>query len=129
MQQALAQASRTIDVDAAVIRFAFGAHDLASADRAPVGKMENAVAARMVFVRDHFNDLGNYIPAALDQHEIADLQPQARDLIGIVQGGAADSRAADRDRAQNGHRRQFARPATCTAISSTFVMAERLANL
>ena len=111
VQQALAQASRTIDVDAAVIDFAFGRARPRFRRPGTGGEDGNRRAARMVFVCDHFNDLGNDIAAALDQHEVADLHPEARDLVGVVQGGAGDSGAADEDRAQHGDRRQLAGPA------------------
>ena len=61
----------------------------------------------MIFVFDHLRDLGDHVAAALDLHPVADLHAQALDLVHVVQGGVADGRAADGNRRQHRHRREF----------------------
>ena len=60
------------------------------------------------FVRHHRDHLRDHVAGALDDDGVAVADVLARDLVLVVQGGAADDDAADGDRLQLGHRRQRA---------------------
>src|SRR5579862_2620433 len=61
----------------------------------------------MVLVFDDLGDLGNDIATALDFDPVADAEAHSLDPVGIVQGGAADGDAADKDRIEHRGRRQL----------------------
>ncbi len=56
----------------------------------------------MIFVVNDFRDLGDDIAAALDGDEVANLDAEAFDLVGVVERGAGDGGAADEDGSECG---------------------------
>src|SRR5258706_12157256 len=75
--------------------------------RTMLGHLETLVSAGMRVVIDHFHDFGNHAAAALHLHPVADSDPEAFNLVHVVQGRARDCRAADRHRLEPCHRSQF----------------------
>ena len=65
-----------------------------------LGHLELLVAARMLLVLDHLHHFRNHIAAALDLDPVADLYSEPLDLIHVVQRGARNRRAANRNRLQ-----------------------------
>src|SRR5690349_21671689 len=110
MQNRFAQLCRAVDIDAPVIRLTFRAHYVPAAHRAALGHMERLVPARMVLVFHHLYDLRDYIAAALHLYPVADLDPEAFDLVHVVQRGPAHSRSADWNRLEMSDRSQLSRP-------------------
>jgi len=108
MQQAFAQLGRTLCIHAAMVCFSGGAQNFPAAFRTMAGELEGARSARVIFVRHDFDDLGDHIPATLDQYPVADLDSEPIDLVLIVQGGAFHRSPPDRDRPQRRKRREFA---------------------
>ena len=102
VEEAAGEAGGAGEVDAAVVGFAFGAVDLAVADRAVFGEVEFFVAARVLGVFDDLDDFGDDVAAALDFDVVADEEAEALDLVGVVEGGAGDGGAADGDRRERG---------------------------
>src|SRR5215472_11420940 len=94
------QFGRTGRIDTTMIGLALHAHHVAAALGATLRHLEGLVAARVILVVDDFNDFRNYVAAALDQDPISDFDPQALDLILVVQGSTADCGSADRNRLQ-----------------------------
>src|SRR5579883_3185184 len=75
--------------------------DGSPADRAIVGQMVDLLVAGAAL--DHrFDDLGNHLAGALDQHPVADAQVFALDIALVVQGGPLDGYAANVDRFEQG---------------------------
>src|SRR5204863_10142211 len=103
MQNGLAQLGRTVGVDAAVIGFAFGAHNLRAAFRTSLRHVESLVSAGMIFVFDYLGDFGNDVSTTLYLHPIADLDAEALDLVHVMKSRVANGGAANRDRSQHGH--------------------------
>ncbi len=93
-------------IDAAVVGFALGALDLGTADRAAIGKGEEAGAAGLV--GENGDDLGDDVAAALHTDGVADEQAERGDLVGVVEGGAGDGDAADRDGREHRDRGELA---------------------
>ena len=88
-----------------MIGFAFGADNVASANRASLRHLERFVTAGMVFVFHHARDFRDYVATTFDFHPVADLYPEAFDFIHVVERGTADRGAADRNRLQRRYRR------------------------
>ncbi len=61
----------------------------------------------MIFVFDDLRDFGDHVAAALDFDPVADFHAEALDVVHVMQGGAADRGAADGDRLQRRHGREF----------------------
>ena len=108
VEQAAGEARGAVDVDAAVVDFAFGADDFAVAVGAVGGEVELLVAAGMLFVLDDLDDLGDDVAAALDFDVVADEEAEALDLVGVVEGGAADGGASDGNGSEPGDGRELA---------------------
>src|SRR5712691_4254423 len=80
--------------------------------------MDGAAAFRAILrhakrppARAFFSNLqhmGDHFPRSLDQHRVADLRTPPLDLVHVVEGGAADSDAADLHWLQHRHRRERA---------------------
>src|SRR5437667_2255576 len=83
-----------------MIGFTLGPYHMAAADRAALRHLERLAPSRMIFVVENPCDLGNHIAAALDFDPVADLPAEPFDLVHVVQRGAADGGAADRNRLQ-----------------------------
>lgn len=64
--------------------FAFLPLQMAAAGRAAFGKDDRPAVGRGLRHRDH---LGDHVAGALDDHLIADLDAEAGDLVGVMQGG------------------------------------------
>ena len=96
MANAFAQLGRAVDIDTAMVGFALGADDVSIAHRTTFRHVKVTMAARLVF--QHLHNFGDDVPAALHRYPVADAHAQAVDLVHVVQGGAADGGAADRDR-------------------------------
>ena len=95
VEQALAQLGGAVDVDAAVVDFAFDADDFAVAFGAMCGKDEVLRSPGVFGVFDDFNDFGDDVAAALNFDPVEKLEAEALDEVGVVEGGAADGGAAD----------------------------------
>src|SRR6185437_8324393 len=108
MQNTFTQLGRACRINATMIGFALHAHHVAAAFRTPLRHMEYLVAARMLFVRDDFHDLGNHVATAFDHYPVADLYFQPIDLILIVESGPRYRGPADGNGFERGHRRQLA---------------------
>ena len=57
--------------------------------------------ARLPFL-DDFEDVGDDLAGALDEHGVVDVQTEAVDFVHVVERGAADGDAADLDGFQDG---------------------------
>ena len=90
-----------------MIGFTLGPYHMAAADRAALRHLERLPPARMIFVVENPCDLWNHIAAAFNFNPIADLRAEPFDLVHVVQRGAADGGAADRDRLQLRDRGEF----------------------
>src|SRR6266404_5214545 len=97
----------TIRIDAAMVGFARCADYIPLAYRTMLGHLETLVSPGMRVVIDHFHDFGNHVAAALHLYPVADSDPEAFNLVHVVQGRARDRRAADRHRLEPCHRSQF----------------------
>src|SRR5262249_13349928 len=107
MQDALPQLGRAVGVHAAMVGFALHTHYVAVADRAALRHMELLVTSGVFFVLDYLYDFGDHVAAALHHYPVADHDPQALDLIHVVQGGTAHGCAADWHRLKPGDRREL----------------------
>src|SRR5258708_1565841 len=97
MQDRALQLGGAICIDATMVGFAFRADDIASAHRAVLGHREFPVAARVVLVVDDLDHFRNHVAAALDFHPVADSYAEAIDLVHVVERGAGNGGAANRD--------------------------------
>ena len=108
MQNRALQLRWTIRIHATMVRLARRSHHVAAAHRAVLGHCEIPAAARMLFIFDDLHHLRNHISAALHFDPVADLHSETIDLIHVVQRGARNRRAANRNRLQPRHGRQLA---------------------
>ncbi len=93
-----------------MVCLAFHSYHVAVALRAPLRHVEVLVAARVVFVVDDLDHLGDHVAASLHHYPVADLHAQALDLVHVVQRSPAHGGAANRDRLEHGHWCEFACP-------------------
>src|SRR5207249_1303551 len=107
VQDALAQLGWAVGVDTAMVSLAFHAHYMAAAHRAMLGYMKRLMSARMLFIVDHFDDLGNHIAAALHHDPVANHHAQSLNFILVVERGAGDGRPSDWDRLKSSDRSEF----------------------
>jgi hypothetical protein len=104
VKKAAREAGGTVDIDAAVVDFAFGADNFAVAVGAVGGEVELLVPARVLFVFDYLNDFGDDVTTALDFDVVADEEAEALDFVGVVEGGAGDGGASNGNRGEDGDR-------------------------
>src|SRR3954471_3281216 len=90
-----------------MIRFPFDTDDIATALRAVFGHMEALAPAWMILVVDDTHDFWDHVTTALHHYPVADLHPQALDLVHVVQSGAAYGCSSDEHWLQCGHGRQL----------------------
>src|SRR6185437_817850 len=93
---------------------AFLAHRFAAAFRTDMREFEGLRFPRPPR-RNNADNLWDDVAGALDDDRVAFANVLALDLILVMQGGAADDDAADRDRLELGNRRQRAAPADLDA--------------
>ena len=109
MPQALDRLGRTDQpTGAAAYRFSRLTHSARVADRTGLGhhKRHRPLGTLLEY---HFDHLRNHIACALDDNRIADADALLRNQLFIMQAGARDHHAADRDGRQIGNRRQGTR--------------------
>ena len=102
VEQAFAQASGAVGVDASPVNLALGADERARAGGAFGGEDDRFGFARVLCIVDDGDDLGDDVAAALDLDEVADADGEARDLVGVVQRSAGDGGASDEHRSEDG---------------------------
>src|SRR6267142_2108298 len=108
MQDRALQFRGTIRIHTSMVGLPGCADYIPLADRTVLRHLEILIPARMRFVIDDFHDFGNHVAATLDLYPVADPHAEALDLVHVVQRGAGNSCAADRNRLEPCNRRQFA---------------------
>src|SRR6266545_6471 len=106
--EALLDLGRTGEVRATPIHLAFHLDDGRAADGAHRRRLPG-LRVRRPLVRDDLDDLGDDVAALLDEDGVALAHVLARDLVFIEQARAGNGRARERDRFQQGDRRELAR--------------------
>ena len=103
------QLRRTRDVLAAPHRFLFLAMQLAAASRARRTASPTARSRPAVCVSTGTDDARDDVAGLLDDHPVALADVLARDVVGVVERGHRDGRAADEDRLEHRERRHRSR--------------------